>query len=129
MEKGNKTRVAQNVDEYLGSLSVPVRTMLEKVRAAIKKAAPKAEELISYQIPTYKYKGALVHFAAFKDHCSFYGVSKNMLKAFEKELSPFKVSGTTIHFHSDKPLPSALIQKMVRERVKENEERKALKAG
>lgn len=120
---------AKDVNEYLESLPADMRTTLEKVRKAVLAAAPKAEEVISYQIPTYKYFGALVHFAAFKNHCSFFGVSKKTLAAFEKELQPFTISGTTIRFSPDNPLPSSLIQKFVKVRMKENEERNALKKG
>jgi uncharacterized protein YdhG (YjbR/CyaY superfamily) len=116
--------VASNVDEYLQRLPEDVRGCLEELRQTIRTAAPKAEEVISYQIPTYKYKGSLVHFAAFKNHCSFFGVSKKMLAFFEKELSPFKIAGTTIHFTPAKPLPTSLVKKIVAMRVKENEERK-----
>lgn len=119
---------AKNVDEYLHSLPKEVRTILKEVRQTIKAAAPKAEEVISYQIPTYKYLGPLLHFAAFNDHCSLYVVSKNILKLFDKELQSYKTSGTTIHFTPDKPLPATLIQKIVKARIKENEERHSAKA-
>ncbi|HEY0677264.1 MAG TPA: DUF1801 domain-containing protein [Chitinophagaceae bacterium] len=127
MEKSAKAVVPKNVDEYLNALPDDVRITLEQLRQTIRTAAPKAEEVISYQIPTYKYKGALVHFAAFKDHCSFFGVSKDIISIFAKELEPFKAAGTTIHFSPQKPLPSSLVKKMVKARVKENEERSAAK--
>ncbi|MCW3119372.1 MAG: hypothetical protein JWM28_3454 [Chitinophagaceae bacterium] len=120
----NDTR-AKTVDEYLQALPDDMRTMLEKLRLTIQSAAPKAEELISYQIPTYKYRGALVHFAAFKNHCSFIAASKNVIKIFSKELQDFKTSGTTIRFTPDQPLPAALVKKIVKTRIKENEERTA----
>ncbi len=69
--------------------------------------------------------GPLVHFAAFKDHCSLIVISKNILKTFDKELQSYKTSGTTIHFTPDKPIPAALVQKIVKTRIKENEERYA----
>jgi uncharacterized protein YdhG (YjbR/CyaY superfamily) len=125
MEKAANTIPAKNVDEYLNALPEAVRTTLEKVRQTIKAAAPKAEEVISYQIPTYKYMGPLVHFAAFKNHSSLIVVNKTILKIFDKELQSYKTSGTTIHFTPDKPLPAALVQKIVKTRIKENEERKA----
>lgn len=125
MEKTAETTPAKNVDEYLNVLPVEVRTTLEKVRQAIKAAAPKAEEVISYRIPTYKYMGALIHFAAFENHCSLIVVSKNILNFFSKELQSYKTSGTTIHFTNDKSLPATLIQKIVKMRIKENEERNA----
>jgi uncharacterized protein YdhG (YjbR/CyaY superfamily) len=121
--------VPVNVDEYLDGFPEPVRITLQRVRQSIKAAAPKAEEIISYQIPTYKHMGALIHFAAFENHCSLYVVSKNILKMFEKELKSYKTSGTTIHFTPDKPLPVLLIKRIVKVRVKENEEMNALKAN
>ena len=124
MEKTAKATTAKNVDEYLHSLPEAVRFTLEKLRQTIKLAAPQAEEVISYQIPSYKHKGPLVHFAAFKDHCSLFVVNKNILQTFSKELEPYKTSGTTIHFTPDKPLPAALVQKIVKIRIRENEGRK-----
>ena len=118
---------ANTVDEYIKAQPEDFRSMLEKLRQAIKKAAPKAEEIISYQIPTYRYKGPLVHFAAFKDHCSLIVINKNIIKSLEKELKDFKTTGTTIHFKSRKPLPTALVQKIVKLRVNDNEDREGLK--
>src|SRR5256885_7626681 len=97
---------AKTVDEYINALPADFRITLEKLRQAITKAAPNAEEIISYQIPTYKYKGPLVHFAAFKDHCSLIVINKTILKTFEKELKNYKTTGTTIHFTTEKTLPS-----------------------
>jgi uncharacterized protein YdhG (YjbR/CyaY superfamily) len=125
MERTPKSIPARNVDEYLHDLPAPMHAVLQKVREAIKAAAPKAEEVISYRIPTYKYLGPLVHFAAFKDHCSLVVVDSLLMDTFEKELQPFKTSGTTIHFTPAKPLPSTLIRKIVRARIKQNEENAA----
>ena len=127
MEKSAKTIPAKNVDEYLNRLPEHVRITLEKLRKTIKETAPKAEEVISYQIPGYKYYGPVVFFAAFKNHCSLFAVGKHILKIFAKELEPFKIAGTTIHFTHDKPLPVLLVKKIVKLRVKENEERYAAK--
>lgn len=126
--KESAYNIPTTVDEYLDNLPKEVRTTLQKLREIIKSAAPKAEEIISYQIPTYKYFGALVHFAAFEKHCSFFVVNKSILKTFEKELEPYKTSGTTIHFSPARPLPAALIKKIVSVRMKENEERNAMKS-
>ncbi|RYE24754.1 MAG: DUF1801 domain-containing protein [Sphingobacteriales bacterium] len=113
---------ADTVDAYIEAQPASVAVVLEKVRKAILKAAPKAEEKIAYQVPSYKYVGyPLVHFAAFKNHLSFFGVSKDMYQHFAKELEPFKLVGSTIHFTVEKPLPSALIQKMVQWRMQQNE--------
>ena len=117
-----KTTPAKTVDEYLEKVPDNMRDLLEKLRQTIRKAAPKAEEIISYQIPTYKYLGPLVHFAAFKDHCSLVVINKSILKTFEKELQLYKTSGTTIHFTAAKPLPASLVQKIVKIRIKDNEE-------
>ena len=118
---------AKTVDDYIKALPGNFRSMLEKLRQVIKKAAPSAEEIISYQIPTYKYKGPLIHFAAFKDHCSLIVINKQIIKTFEKELKDYKTTGTTIHFTAAKPLSSSLVQKIVKIRIKENEEREIAK--
>jgi uncharacterized protein YdhG (YjbR/CyaY superfamily) len=125
MAKITDTLPARNVDEYLAALPDSVMTTLEKLRTAIKAAAPMAEEVISYQVPTYKYKGSLVHFAAFKDHCSLVVVSKSIGEIFKKELSPYKISGRTIHFSPAKPLPATLVKKIIKVRIRENEENDA----
>ncbi|MFC0774683.1 iron chaperone [Terrimonas alba] len=117
-----KTTPAKTVDEYLEMVPADMKSMLEKLRQTIIKAAPKAEEIISYQIPTYKYLGPLVHFAAFKDHCSLVVINKIILKTLEKELQLYKTTGTTIHFTPAKPLPASLVQKIVKIRIKDNEE-------
>ena len=125
MAKSVRANPAKSVDEYLRSLPKPVRTALQELRRTIKAAAPKAEEMISYRIPTYGYMGPVVHFAAFADHCSLIVVNKDVLAGFKKELQPYKVSGTTIHFMPEKPLPAALVRKIVKARIKENEARNA----
>lgn len=111
----------KTVDEYLQAYPGDIAEMMENVRKAIRSAAPKAEEVISYQIPTYKYKGALVHFAIFKNHCSFFGADKGLLKTFSKELAQFKITGTTIHFTLENPLPASLVRKLVKERMRQND--------
>jgi uncharacterized protein YdhG (YjbR/CyaY superfamily) len=115
-----------DVDTYINNLPPGQREAMQKVRTAIKEAAPKAQEVISYQIPGYKYLGPVVYIAAFKNHCSLFGISKSLLETFKKELSKFEVAGTTIHFTPEKPLPVSLIKKIVKARVKQNEERNAL---
>jgi uncharacterized protein YdhG (YjbR/CyaY superfamily) len=108
------------VDDYLLALPPDQRNVLQELREAICEAAPKADELISYRIPTYRFKGALVHFAAFKNHCSFVIVDKELIDTFRKELKGFKTSGTTIHFTAANPLPSSLVKKIVKARLKKN---------
>lgn len=109
----------QNVTEYLKSVPKEAQEGLKKVRQTIKDTAPETIEVISYQIPTYNYKGKpLVAFAAFKNHCSIYTISKDILKKFKDELKDYYTSGVTIHFSPDKP-PINLIKKIVKERIKE----------
>lgn len=122
MKKDTVVTIPKTVDEYLMALPEDQQEALEKIRQAIKSAAPKAEEVISYQIPTYKLNGPLVHFAAFKNHLSLVVVSKSIAETFAKELAPFKSSGRTIHFTPEKPIPAVLVKKIVKERVRENGE-------
>ena len=121
MQNADGRNLPATVDDYLRAVPEPARSALQKLRKAILDAAPQAEEVISYQIPTYKYKGPLVHFAAFVNHCSLYGVDKELLIYFAKELEGYKVKGSTIQFQPEKPLPAALVKKIVKLRVKANE--------
>ena len=99
---------AKNIDEYLASVPDPARTTLNTIRAVIRSAVPpEATEAITYCIPTFKYKGSLLAFAAFKN-----------------ELKPFLASKGTIRFPLDKPLPAALVRKLVKARIAQNESRK-----
>jgi uncharacterized protein YdhG (YjbR/CyaY superfamily) len=113
------------VDEYIEALSPPVRRTLLQLRKIIKSAAPEAEEVISYQMPAYKYYGMLVYFAAWKTHIGFYPAGK--LDTFEKELSAYERTKGTIKFTIDKPLPFGLISKIVKYKVKVNEAKKKAK--
>jgi len=116
-----KTGVHKNVDAYLADVPDVPRATLEKLRKTIKAAAPKATEGISYQIPVYKHLGMLVGFAAFKNHCSFFVMSYDVLKAHREELKQYDVDKGTIRFPFNKSLPAALVRKMVKARVAENE--------
>ena len=114
--------VPKTIDEYLSRVPEPARTTLNKVRAVIRSAVPpETTETISYGIPTFKYKGALVAFGAFAKHCSLFPMGSSVLKAFERELKDFSVSKGTLHFPLDKPMPAALVKKIVRARVGQNE--------
>ena len=113
---------ATTVDGYLAALPKEARVTLEKIRKAIKAAAPKATEVISYQMPMYKYHGMLVGFAAFKDHCSFFPGAKPVA-TFKDELKAYKTSKGTIRFPIGKPLPAGLVKRLVKARIAENEER------
>jgi len=106
------------VEEYLAAVPEPARGTLEKVRAAIRAAAPaEATEGISYGMPAFKYKGALVAYAAFKNHCSFFPMCASLIDAMAAELSGYRTSKGTLQFDVDKPLPAGLVKKMVKARV------------
>ena len=112
----------QTVDDYLATLPADARATLEKLRKTIRAAAPKATEGISYQMPMFKHHGMLVGFAAFKDHCSFFPGAKPVA-TFKDELKDYKTSKGTIRFPIGKPLPAALVKKIVKARIEENETR------
>ena len=115
----------KDVDEYLASVPEPARSTLNRVRAAIRSAAPReATEAIWYRIPTFRYKGPLVGFAAFSNHCSFFPMSSSVIKAFKNELKDFHTSKGTIRFPVDKPLAAALVKKLVKARIAQNEHKK-----
>lgn len=114
----------KTMDEYIAEFPKDVRDVLEELRRVIRESAPEAEETISYGIPTFDLNGRhLVHFAAYKNHVGFYPTSSG-IKAFKKELSPFKTSKGTVQFPLDKPIPFDLVKKIVKFRVKENESKK-----
>lgn len=115
-----------NVDAYIASFPESTQKRLQQIRSLIKKAAPKAEELISYQMPAYKYQGVLVYFAGYKNHIGFYAAPTGHA-AFKKELSVYKTGKGSVQFPHDQALPSALITKIVKFRVKENAEKAKLK--
>lgn len=122
MRKKNGSRAKgklppKSVDEYLAGIPEPVRSSLEKMRALILSAVPpEATETISYRIPAIRYKGILVWFAAFSDHCSLFPTAA-VIRAFKDELKGFQTSKGTIHFPVDKPLPASLVKKLVKARV------------
>ena len=114
---------AKSVDEYLAEVAEPSRSTLKHIRAVIQSVVPaEATELISYGIPMFKYKGMLVGYAAFKNHCSLFPTGSGVLDQFEKELRGYRTSKGTIQFPSDKPPRDALVKKIVKARVKENRE-------
>ena len=110
-----------SVAAYLRAVPPAPRAALQKLRKTIKAAAPAATEVISYGIPGYKHHGMLVYFAAFKNHCSLFGVGATLMKTHQKALAPYKMSKGTIQFTVDKPLPTALVRKLVKARVAQNE--------
>ena len=110
------------VEAYLARVPEPARTTLETVRKTIRAAAPReATEAISYGMPAFRYKGALVAYAAFKAHCSFFPMQASLIDKMTNELRGYRTSKGTIQFPVDKPLPAALVKKMVKARVAENE--------
>jgi uncharacterized protein YdhG (YjbR/CyaY superfamily) len=111
------------VEEYLDDVPVDKRAALEKLRSIIKSVVPEAEEYISYGMPTFKYHGPLVSYAAFKEHCSLFPWGSALIKKYAEELKSFRTSKGTIQFTIEKPLPSAFIKKITKERMKENKEK------
>ena len=122
----NKNNVAKNVDDYIKQFPESVQASLQKLRKTIRTAAPKAEEVISYMMPGYKYHGMLVYFAAYKTHIGFYATPTGN-DAFKKELSIYKTGKGSIQFPVNKPLPLNLIKQIVTFRVLQNEEKAAAK--
>jgi uncharacterized protein YdhG (YjbR/CyaY superfamily) len=114
------------IDEYIAAFPADVQAILQKVRETIHKSAPEATEAISYQMPTFKLNGNLVHFAAFKSHIGFYPVPSGIEK-FKKELSAYPQGKGSVQFPLDRPIPYALIARIVKFRVKENLEKAAAK--
>jgi len=114
----------KTVAGYLARVPEPARGTLEKVRAAIRSAAPAgATEVISYGIPAFRHKEVLVWYAAFAKHCSFFPTGA-VIEAFKDELKGLATSKGTIQFPTDKPLPAALVKKMVKARVAYIEDKK-----
>lgn len=110
-----------SVEDYLAALPQEPRAALEKLRKTIKAAAPEATETISYQMPTLKDQGRfLVSYAAFKDHCSLFPASKAVMEALGEELKPYFSGKGTLRFTADKPIPAALVKKIVKTRIEEN---------
>jgi uncharacterized protein YdhG (YjbR/CyaY superfamily) len=116
-------RKPETIDDYLASIPQPARDTLAKLRKIIRAAAPDAVEKISWQMPTFNQQGGLVGFAAFKNHCSLFVMSGSFLGRFQEELSSYEMTKSAIHFRSDKPLPAALVKKIVRARIAENAEK------
>jgi len=107
------------IDEYIASFPLDIQARLKAMRAAVRAAAPEAEEKISYQMPTFFLKGNLVHFAAFKQHIGFYPTPRG-IEEFKEELSSYKGSKGAVQFPLDQPLPLELVARIVRFRVAEN---------
>ena len=113
------------VEDYLAALPEGSRAALENLRETIKAAAPEATETISYRMPAFKDQGrSLVYYAAFKDHCSLFPASDAVIEALGDELKPYFTGKGTIRFSYDKPLPVALVKKVVKARMRENAARR-----
>lgn len=108
----------KDIDDYIARYPKNAQALLTKVRVTIQRTAPEATEKISYAIPTFYLNGNLVHFAAFKAHIGFYPTSSG-ITAFKKELIEYKTSRGAVQFPFDKPLPFALVKRIVKFRVKE----------
>jgi uncharacterized protein YdhG (YjbR/CyaY superfamily) len=117
-----------SIDQYIATFSPAIQKILEELRATIKTAAPEATEKISYQMPTFVLNGNLVHFAAFKNHIGLYGAS-GAVPAFKDELSTYAGAKGSLKFPFDKPLPVALISKIITFRVAENLKKAETKAS
>jgi len=112
--------MATTVDEYINAQPEASHPALQKVRGAIRKALPKAEESISYQIPTYKLNGkAVIYFAGWKKHYSLYPASGRLLEAFQKDLTVCEVNKSTLRFKLADPVPEKLITRLAKFRASE----------
>ena len=109
----------KDIDEYIAGFPGDVQEILEKIRATIRKAAPDAQETISYQMPTFKFHGNLVHFAAFKKHIGFYPIPSG-IEAFKDDLSAYKQGKGSVQFPLEETIPYELISRIVKFRVEEN---------
>jgi uncharacterized protein YdhG (YjbR/CyaY superfamily) len=113
---------ATTIDDYLARLPDDQRTALERLRQTIRRAAPNAEECISYSMPAFRLNGILVGFAAKRHHCALYPFNGTTVKAFKDDLKSFETSMGAIKFQPAKPLPAALVRKIVKARIAENQE-------
>lgn len=119
---------AENIDAYINEFPDEAKLRLEQMRAIIRKAAPSANEVISYGMPAYKVNGVLVYFAGYKQHIGFYPTGSG-IAAFKQDITRYKNSKGAVQFPLDKPLPVTLITKMVKFRLKEDAEKARLKAA
>ncbi|MBN2026208.1 MAG: DUF1801 domain-containing protein [Actinobacteria bacterium] len=120
-DRAAKSAQPGDIDDYLADLPREERAVLERLRETVRAAAPEAVETVKYKIPVFKHHGDLVGFAAQKDFMSFYVMSPDLVKEKAADIEGFEVSGATIHFLPDRPLPAALVTELVKARVEENE--------
>lgn len=114
---------AKNIDDYIDRFPKDVQRLLKQLRATVKKTAPQAQEKISYAMPAFALNGILVYFAAYQSHIGFYPGAAAIL-SFKKDIQKFKSSKGTIQFPLDKPLPLALVVRIVKYRVQQNLQKK-----
>ena len=120
----------KSVDEYIASQPEAVQGVLQRVRTTIRKAVPRAEEVISYKIPTYKLNGGpVLYFAGWKQHYSLYPATERLVAAFKDGLEPYEVNKGTIRFPLSEPVPVKLIERIAKFRAKEVAEREKAKAA
>ncbi len=121
-----KQPAPQNIDDYIAAFPPEVQAILQQIRQTIREEAPDAAEAISYQMPTFKLDGNLVHFGAFKNHIGFYPTPSGTAQ-FQQELAPYQHAKGSIRFPLDEPIPYALIRAIVRFRVEEAQAKAAAK--
>ncbi|WP_128543714.1 iron chaperone [Larkinella soli] len=124
----NQETVPTTIDEYIRQFPEDIRTRLEAIRTTVREAAPDAEEVISYKMPTFRQDGVLVHFAAYQNHIGLYPAPSG-IEAFKEELAPYFGGKGSARFPADQPLPLDLIRKMVEYRLRENQLKASQKAG
>jgi uncharacterized protein YdhG (YjbR/CyaY superfamily) len=108
------------VNDYLDNLPEGQKKLLSSMRKSIRETCPRADEIFSYHMPGYKYLGKpLFYFAAFKDHCSLFGISKKMFIEFKKDLSAFKIVGSTLRVDVKRPLSDTLLKQLISSKMKE----------
>lgn len=122
-----QTKKAKDIDEYIARYPKDVQTILKKIRTTIRKAAPGAEEAISYQMPAFNFRGYLIYFAAYKNHIGIYPVPRDVAE-FKEELAQYEGGKGTLRLPLDQPIPYDLITRIVKFRVKQNLEKAARKA-
>ena len=118
----------QTIDDYLAALSGEQRVALDKLRTTIRAVAPNAEECISYGVPAFRLNGMLVGFGAAASHCTLYLMNASTVAAHEHELTDYNTSKGTIRFRANRPLPVALVRKLVQARIAENEAKRGTSA-
>ena len=119
--------IPESVDAYISTFPSDIQNKLQTLRACIRKAAPRAEEIISYRMPAYRYHGVLVYFAGYKNHIGFYPTGSGV-QEFKKELSVYKGAKGSVQFPIDQPIPTTLIARIVKFRLRENESKLAIKS-